>query len=189
MSNADILKWDNKYRHSEAVVTIEAEPELLEYSSVLPRSGKALDLACGLGKNSLYLAQRGFDVTAMDGSALGLEKLRASARAHGLAQGIKTQQVDLDQYPLAEACFDFILVVRYLNRALLVGIASALKPGGVVMYKTFNHNILKQRPGFNPAYTIETPALMEAFRTLEVVADNHGDTKSEYAFMIARKGA
>ncbi len=64
---------------------------------------------------------------------------------------------------------------------------AALKPGGALIYKTFNRNILKQRPGFNPAYTIETIELVEAFPSLEIIADNRGDTQSEYAFMIGKK--
>jgi len=187
MSNADILKWDAKYRSSEAIVSIEPEQELLEYGSILPQSGQALDLACGLGKNALFIAQRGFDVTAIDGSDQGLDKLRNSARAHGLAHQIKTRQADLDQYSFAEAYFDLILVVRYLNRDLFSGIVSALKPGGVLIYKTFNRNILKQRPGFNPAYTTETIELAEAFSSLEIIADNRDDAQSEYAFMIGKK--
>ncbi len=187
MSNADILKWDTKYRSSEAIVSIEPEQELLEYASILPQSGQALDLACGLGKNALFLAQRGFNVTAIDGSDQGLGKLRDSARAHGLTHLIKTRQADLDQYSLDEAHFDLVLVVRYLNRDLFSGIVAALKPGGALIYKTFNRNILKQRPGFNPAYTIETIELVEAFPSLEIISDNRGDTQSEYAFMIGKK--
>jgi len=187
MSEADILKWDRKYRSSGAIVSIEAEQELLEYDSILPQSGQALDLACGLGKNSLFLAQRGFHVTAIDGSDQGLSKLRVSARAHGLAGQIETRQADLDQYNLAKEYFDLILVVRYLNRDLFTAIVSALKPGGVLVYKTFNRNFLKQRPGFNPAYTIEAMELAAAFAALEIVVDNHNDTQSEYAFLIGRK--
>ncbi len=114
-------------------------------------------------------------------------KLRDSARTHGLAHQIKTRQADLDQYSLDKAYFDLILVVRYLNRDLFSGIVSALKPGGALVYKTFNRNILKQRPGFNPAYTIEAIELVEAFPSLENFSDNRGDTQSEYAFMIGKK--
>ena len=187
MSNADIIKWDAKYRSSEAIVSIEPEQELLEYDSILPQSGQALDLACGLGKNALFLAQRGFDVTAIDGSDQGLDKLLDSARVHGLAHKIKTRQADLDQYRLEVSYFDLILVVRYLNLDLFAAIESALKPGGILIYKTFNRNILKQRPGFNPAYTIETAVLKGAFPSLEIIADNQNDVQSEYAFMIGRK--
>lgn len=187
MSKADIKKWDGKYSHSETLVSIEPDQELITYQSVLPKSGKALDLACGLGKNTLFLAQGNLDVTALDGSTTGLERLRKTAQEHGLDQRIMIRQADLDHYILPDACFDLILVVRYLNRTLLPNITSALKPGGVLVYKTFNRNILKRRPGFNLAYTIETMQLIEAFSLLELVVDNRGDKHSEYAFMIGRK--
>ena len=186
MSESDIVKWDGRYRDSTACASIEPDPELLEAQSLIPRGGTVLDLACGLGKNALYLARQGCSVTAVDGSVEALHKLEAAARAFGLGQRIEGIQADLDDYSLPVKAFDLVLVVRYLNRALFADIDASLRAGGVLIYKTFNRNILKERPGFNPDYTIETEELLNAFPGLEVVSDNRGET-SEYAFMVGRK--
>lgn len=148
-----------------------------------------MDLACGLGKNSLFLAKHGLDVDAVDGSIEGLNRLQAFAQASGLDERIQVYQADLDGYTLTESCYDLVLVVRYLNRKLFPTIASSIKPDGILIYKTFNRNILKQRPSFNPAYTIETQELADAFPMLEVIADNREDVNSEYAFMIGRQSS
>ncbi len=189
MSEADILKWDGKYGAIATPVAAEPDNELSAYATSIPRKGRALDLACGLGKNTLFLAKHGLAVDAIDGSLEALNRLQASARASGLDQRVLVRQADLDGYTLAESAYDLILVVRYLNRDLIPGIVNALKPGGILIYKTFNRNILKQRPGFNPAYTIETTELIDAFPMLEVITDNREVTSSEYAFMIARQAS
>jgi len=189
MSEADILKWNGKYGAIATPVAAEPDDELSAYAALIPRKGRALDLACGLGKNTLFLAKYGLAVDAIDGSIEALNRLQASARASGLDQRVLVRQADLDGYTLAECAYDLILVVRYLNRDLLPGIASALKPGGILIYKTFNRNILKQRPGFNLAYTIETTELIDAFPMLEMITDNREVTSSEYAFMIARQAS
>ena len=165
----------------------EPDEELDTHAALIPTKGRALDLACGLGKNTLFLAKHGLDVDAIDGSVEALNRLQAFAQACELDEKIRLHQVDLDDYTLPESAYDLVLVVRYLNRDLLPGIASALKPGGMLIYKTFNRNILKQRPGFNPAYTIETRELIDVFSMLEVITDNRQLESSEYAFMIARQ--
>ena len=188
MSDADIVKWDGRYRDSTACGRIEPDPELQGACSMIPAGGAALDLACGLGKNALYLALQGCSVTAVDGSIEALRKLEAAAREFGLEQRVHGIQADLDDYSLPEKAFDLVLVVRYLNRALFADIQGALKPGGLLVYKTFNRNILLQRPGFNPDYTIETAELVNAFPGLEIISDKPSED-SEYAFMIGRRPA
>jgi tellurite methyltransferase len=187
MSRDDIARWDKKYASSDRVKVIQPDVELNQYRSLWPRGGAVLDLACGLGKNALFLAQQGMQVTAVDGSAVGLERLGTAARAHNLHERMSVLEADLDDYNLPDSGFEMIIVVRYLNRALFAQIERALKPGALLMYKTFNQKFLLRKPGFNPAYTIETESLIRAFSALDIVADNRSDSSSEYAFMIGRK--
>lgn len=187
MSEADRNKWQGRYLDSRPVTELEPDEELLRYRRDLPASGRALDLACGLGKNSLYLAQHGLQVNAVDISQNALDRLMQSAVNMGLDARIEPLCVDLDAYRLGAGVFELIVVVRFLNRELFAALQNALKPGGVLLYKTFNRRILKQRPGFNPDFTIETVELIEQFDGLERIVDNSAALRSEYAFLLARK--
>ena len=155
MSSADVQKWDEKYRGGQAPTLEQAEPVLARHVQYIPASGRALDLACGRGATTLFLAHQGLDVLALDGSVEGLKLLQKAAQAQQLQARIQTKQADLDEYRLPRASFDLIVVIRYLNRALFGSIEAALKPGGVLYYQTFNADIRKTRAAFNPQFTIE----------------------------------
>jgi len=187
MSQADISKWNNKYLTADITDQAVPDEELIRHTSAFPEGAHALDLACGLGKNTLYLARKGFDVLAVDGSSVGLAHLDEAAKALGVAANIHTQQADLDEYHPGEAKFDLIVVVRYLNRALFPMIQLALKPGGILLYKTFNHNVLKSRPAFNVDFTITPEALLDAFAGLQLISQHCDDDR--YSFVLARKSA
>ncbi len=185
MSFADISKWDKKYAGSDLALSAEPDPEFLLYADFLPATGAALDLACGLGKNSLYLAQQGLEVMALDGSSEGLARVDQAAELSGLSQRLKTVQADLDEYCLPEAGFDLIVVVRYLKPELFPAISTALKPGGVLFYKTFNRKVLESRPAFNASFTIEQAQLEAGFPDLQRM--DAQSAEREYSFILARK--
>ena len=189
MARADINKWNRKYRDNPTLSPGAADPELLAYQALFPTQGLALDLACGTGSNSLLLARLGLDVVAIDGAAEGLKQLGKYALADGLQGQIKCVEADLDEYILPVSSFDLVVVVRYLDRNLFSAIEKALKPGGLLLYKTFNQNMLKLNSGFNVAYTIETQQLIEAFSGFEVLKENTRDVDAIHAFLIARKPA
>lgn len=185
MSSADIAKWNKKYASSISPIKDAPDDELMRYAALLPKTGLALDLACGLGKNALYLAQQGLDVIALDGSSKGLSAVKQAAETLGLSARLQTLQADLDEYPLPREYFNLIVVVRYLNPGLFSDIAAALKPGGVLLYKTFNRNVLESRPGFNVSFTIEQEALQTGFSSLLPLQNQCDEHK--YSFLLAKK--
>src|SRR4051794_41724500 len=83
MAATDREKWDERYRARAPAA--EPSPSLVGLESFLPRSGHALDLAGGAGRNSLWLAGRGLDVTLVDVSPVALEIASDRAAAAGLA--------------------------------------------------------------------------------------------------------
>ncbi len=100
-------------------------------------TGRALDLACGRGRHTLYLAREGFHVEAWDRDAGALEDLRSTADALRLS-AITAQLVNLEQAPeIPPASFDLIAVFFYLQRDLAPQIIRALKPGGILVCETF----------------------------------------------------
>jgi dihydroneopterin aldolase len=137
--------------------------------------GQALDLACGRGRNALYLAREGFQVEAWDRDAEVLEALRATAESLGLA-AITIRLVDLEQTPeIPPASFDLITVFYYLQRDLATQIMRALKPGGILVYETFlidNHKRFghpRQRE-----FCLNHNELFSLFRGLRVLAYREG---------------
>ena len=189
MSQQDIDKWNKKYQAVSGLTDFVPDRELINFQASLPDSGTALDLACGAGKNTLFLLERGLNVMAIDGSEMGLQWIRKEAENRKLGQNLELIQADLDEYVLPRSRFELIVVVRYLNRQIIKDISTALKPGGVLFYKTFNRNILKSRPGFNPAFTIETHELIGLFPKWMVLEDNRDDQLSDSAFVLLKKPA
>lgn len=115
-------------------------PYLLQQLPRLSR-GKALDVACGSGRHTLFLASLGYEVEAVDRDQSLLDRLSATAQAHNLS-GIMTHVLDLEPQPpnepqLGHEGYDVILVFFYLARPLFPYLIKALKPGGLLLYETF----------------------------------------------------
>src|SRR5215831_10036432 len=104
---------------------------LVEHIHLLPK-GTALDVAAGRGRNTLYLAQQGFMVHAIDRDATALQALRSFAHEQQL-QNVTTEVVDLEAGPVSEAVFpaekyDVVIVFLYLFRPLIPALIRKLKP-------------------------------------------------------------
>lgn len=133
MSAAERDKWDARYR--DGAYEGRAHPTAL-LAEWLPRlrRGRALDVACGAGRNALYLAANGFDVVALDISRVGLERGRGAAAERGLT--VDWLYADLDD-DLAGALpagpFDLIVWVRYVHRTLMPQLIARLGAGGALV--------------------------------------------------------
>jgi len=131
----DSREWDRRYAGSELVWT--AEPNrfvVAEVQDLAP--GRALDIAAGEGRNSVWLASRGWQVTAVDFSAAGLDKGRRLAEARGVT--IDWVHADVRDYQPEAGSFQLVLVA-YLQLAeseldgVLRRIATRLAPGGLLL--------------------------------------------------------
>ena len=180
---ADIERWNRKYAGKEVVTEPAGEPELVSLSKQTAGEGLALELACGRGANALYLATLGYKVIAMDGAINGLRSCQLGAEKLGLP--VYSVVVDLDRLTLPPERFQFISVVRYLNRDLFATIARALAPGGILFYKTFNQEHLTSRPAFNPDFVLAENELSDAFANLEPISQ--GD-RGGSSYLLARRG-
>lgn len=156
--------WDARYRESGRVP--DPARVLTENLHLLPRQGRALDLACGLGANALLLAERGMLVSAWDLSAVAVERLRAEATRRGLA--MDAQARDVLARPPEAACFDVIVVSHFLDRTLALAIAAALRPLGLLFYQTFIREAVTDTGPANPAYRLGDNELLRLFPGLTV---------------------
>ena len=158
-------RWQQKYLNSDGPGA-PAEV-LLQNQHLLPTNGRALDLACGLGANALFLAGKGLNCHAWDFSSVALEKLDACAREQQLS--IQTKEIDLESEPFPDQRFDLIVVAHYLHRPLCDAICRALNPGGLLFYQTFcQQKTSDQGPG-NPRFLLAENELLTLFQALQPV--------------------
>jgi tellurite methyltransferase len=122
-----IEQWNERYRTGEQVFETPS-PLVVEFTKSLA-PGSALDLACGPGRNALYLAELGWRVTAVDGSSNAIELLRGSNPA------IDARVVDLEagEFDASAEAYDLVLSCYYLQRSLIPVMKSALRAGGLLI--------------------------------------------------------
>lgn len=133
MSRAERDKWDERYRAGSYRGRTHPTALVADWLGQLPR-GRALDVACGAGRNALFLAAHGYRVDALDISPEGLERGREVAVARGL--DVRWIEADLDgdlDAALPAERYDLIVWVRYVNAGLMVPLVQRLAPGGCLL--------------------------------------------------------
>jgi 2-polyprenyl-3-methyl-5-hydroxy-6-metoxy-1,4-benzoquinol methylase len=173
LSQDDQARWDRQHAESAGA----AQPaiflrQVLESDAWhLPR-GRVLDIACGKGRNSLYLAELGFEVIAMDISAVALDEGRRRAELKQLR--IDWRQTDLEDVQLDEAAFDLIVNFNYLQRSLMAQLKRAVKAGGHVIFETYLIDQKEIGHPKNPDYLLRYNELLEHFRDFRVLYYREG---------------
>ena len=124
--------WDKRYAASERLFTAEPDGTLAELARDLP-SGRALDLGAGEGRNSIWLAQRAWEVTAVDMSGVALGRLAARAAQEGIV--VTTVVADMNEYIAGAERFDLVVLANLHpaeeeRAGLLAAAAAAVAPGG-----------------------------------------------------------
>ena len=195
-------EWDAK--HGLAANESAEAPAgiLMELWPLLP-SGAALDLACGRGRNALFLAEHGRHVTCVDWSRAALAILEE--RAKGLKipvrqvsrideakpparAGIDVLQADLERVALPVKQYSVILCVRYLQRSLFPQICGALRLGGILLFETYTRAQLDFSGGpRDPVHLLDTGELRRAFPELETVFYRELRAEQGIASLAARK--
>ncbi len=188
MSQQERTEWDERFRIGDHAGS-EPDPfltQLEEYQELLPVGRRALDIACGAGRNAVYLAERGWDVTACDISLVGLRQAQQLARERGVP--LQLFCADLETAQLPAAAFDLILCFFYLERKLFPQFQAALRPGGFLVYKTYTWDQLRfpGRPRHS-TYLLQPQELLEAFREFRVLHYRETVKDRGVAHLIARK--
>ena len=169
MSEADLRKWDARYRAGEYAERRHPTALLARSIDDLPR-GAALDVACGAGRNALFLAGAGFAVDAVDISSAGLERLEADAVAQGLE--IRTIEADLENglpsAPSLKDRYELIIVVRYVNLPLFEPLIGRLADGGVLISEQHLQTTADVVGPRNPDYRLAPNALLDSVKQLRI---------------------
>ncbi len=166
---------------------LEPSALLVENLSLLPR-GLALDVAMGSGRNSVYLAENGFEVEGIDSSKDAISRAIEAARQAGVT--INARVADLESGPqIQRDRYDVIICFNYLQRSLIPEIKDGIKEGGVVVYETFTIDQKQFGHPRNPDYLLKYNELLEMFRDFRCLRYHEGiyDEIKAVAGIVAQK--
>ena len=185
MAIEDKERWDEKYS-KKTKIPEEAIPLVQNYTELAPGK-QALDLACGMGRHSKYLAGKGFTVDALDISSVAISHLQGLPHIHA-------KEVDFDTYSLPKEKYDLIVCVYFLKRSLFAQMIDALKPNGILLIETFLHNEENEREPSNPAFLLSEGELeaffddrCELLHIKEYMDSDYMGYKTMKTQMVARK--
>ncbi len=142
--------WDERYSIDEYFYGKDPNDFLREQITRLPAGGKVLCLAEGEGRNAVFLAKQGFQVTAVDGSRVGLEKLETLAREGGVS--VKTVCADLADFVIEPGHWDAIVSIwchlpSTLRRKVHAASVQGLRMGGAFLLEAYRPEQLKYGTG------------------------------------------
>lgn len=159
-------KWNGIYSQSGEK---DRQPcEVLRVCShLLPDHGNALDAACGLGGNAVFLAKHGLNTLALDISEVAIHQLEKLARR--LRLPLQARQQDLEDFSWQAEQFDVIVISRFLERKLTNAIIEALKPEGLLFYQTFIREKVTETGPNNPDYLLAENELLRLFQSLSIL--------------------
>ena len=158
MSQKDEIKWNKKYQETPSLLKERKPSEKLIQIIKKVKGKKALDIACGAGRNSIYLAANGFEVEALDISQIALDALNSK----GL-ENISCKLVDLDEYEVPTSSYDFIVMTNFLDRNIITKLSNALKSDGILFIETYMDDIVNEKPSSNPAFLLKKDELKTFF--------------------------
>jgi tellurite methyltransferase len=131
----DIRDWNERYLSGirPAADREGAPTPLLIETANRMRPARALDLACGTGRNALWLAENGWRVTAVDGSPAAIGILRQKASGRALHVDTRIADLQKGEYRIEPAAWDLITICYYLQRDLFEPAKGGLEPGGLLL--------------------------------------------------------
>ena len=174
MAEADRERWNRRYaeRYAEREYHWTPSSWLVTLEDRLRPpypEARALDLACGPGRNAVWLAERGWTVDAWDVSDVALTILvceREERAAHGWPLPIDVREIDLDGAEIPAATYDLVLNMLFLDRRLWPMMADALRPGGLLAFETFVDLPEGRTSEVGPEHLLQPGELRTAFEAL-----------------------
>lgn len=173
--------WNERYRRGDHVIR-EPLPLLVENETRIAEAaggrGRALDLACGTGRHSLYLAERGWQVVAVDSSDVSLEMLSREAEAKSVSINTRLADLEKNEFSIEPDAYDLIVDCCYLYRPLFLAIRAGVRQGGI-FFGTIA--LVDDAPGItpmNPAFLLRPGELKEEFKGWRLLHANEARTVS-----------
>ncbi|BCD62242.1 hypothetical protein NitYY0826_C1118 [Nitratiruptor sp. YY08-26] len=164
-------KWDARYKNATTMPQIN---DFLKRFFHKAKKGVALDIAAGMGQNALFLAEHGFEVDAVDISAIGLQNIQGIENIHCYV-------TDIQKFAFPKNLYTVILNLNFLDRSIFQDIIISLQKGGLLFFQSFT-----QKSDMNPLFCVEKNELLQQFSDLEVLYYELFDDEKR-VFMLARK--
>lgn len=182
--------WDERYTRGEHII-IEPMPLLARIIETLA-PGRALDLACGPGRHAIFLAERGWRVTAVDASRVGIELLKKNARERGVELDARVADLERNEFEIEREAYDLIGVFYYLERDLFPQIRAGVPVGGTVIAAIHMVDDAPDAHPMNEDYLLQPGELRAEFRGWEIMHDYEGGStegghRRRTAEIVARK--
>ncbi len=161
-----LTDWDERYLKGE--YSPEEPHQLLSTALRRLKPGRALDVACGVGRHAIFLAGAGWAVTAVDSSRVGLEVARKRAQIRSVK--IETVEADLErhEFSIAPGGYDLICIFYYLQRDLFPPLKNGLRPGGTLVAAIHMNDDQVAEQRMNPDYLLAAGELRSYFNDWKI---------------------
>jgi SAM-dependent methyltransferase len=164
--------WDERYRRGEHA-NDEPHQLVVEFASKL-KPGRALDVACGAGRHAIWLAELGWQVTAVDYSRVAIEILRQRASEKGLVIDSRVADLERHEFIIEPDSYDLILNCCYLQRDLFPAIKVGVRVGGLVIAVIAMVDDDPNVKPMNPTFLLNQGELRAEFDGWEMLRDFEG---------------
>ncbi|WP_425070594.1 class I SAM-dependent methyltransferase [Sagittula sp. S175] len=171
----DPLDWNAKFDRDDYLYGTEPTAFLRDNAGLIPRTGTALSVAEGEGRNACFLARQGLSVTAFDGAPNALAKARKLADSHGVPLAL--HEADIAHWDWDATQYDLVVAIHWqftppaLRDATFAGLKRALKPGGRLMLSGYSLAQLDNASGGprHPDHLYTEDLLARAFEDLHIL--------------------
>lgn len=182
--------WNERYSRGEQIIK-EPMPLLVSAAAKL-EPGRALDLACGAGRHAVFLAERGWQVTAVDASLVGIRLGMEAARERRVEVDWRVADLEANGFEIEAEAYDLILVFYYLQRKLFSQLRTGVRKGGHIIAAIHMVDETPDIKPMNPDFLLAPGELRAEFHGWEILHDYEGSPtegghKRRSAEIVARK--
>jgi len=183
MSEKDREKWNRKYTEKPTLLETRPPSPMLVSHLHLVNGKCALDLACGSGRHTRFLSEKGFCVDAVDISSVALEKLARNINS----RTVTLIEADLEHYTPQEGRYDLVVMTNYLDRPLITRTAQHLKPGALFFIETYMTHSQNEKKDSNPGFLLKAGELKTFFDQTFSIIDYKEFWNENYELYKMRK--
>ncbi len=188
MSRSDQEKWDRKYLENPKLRKRRPPSPWLERFAAQGEGRRALDLACGTGRNSVWLAKRGWRVDAIDLSPVALQILTEWVQDEEVSTKVQTYLLDLEESLPEQTDYDLIVQTNFLDRNLIRPLMDHLRPGGIFLVETYLQHPENERRDANPDFLLQPGELPRIFQEFEILAYEEYPNESYEMYRMMKAG-